>query len=142
MSSLLTHKSDLLLNDKELWINSIDLIFTNQPNLIIESGVQATLSNTCHHQIIYAKISFKIYYSPSYKREVWHYNDAQINSIQSSISNFDWKKAFENLSVNEQVEPLFHRRMRHKIRDQFSQKLSGGEICEREKNGPHCLILG
>ena len=82
----------------------IDLIFTNQPNLIIESGVQATLSNTCHHQIIYAKISFKIYYPPSYKREVWHYNDAQINSIQDSISNFDWKKAFENLSVNEQVE--------------------------------------
>ena len=82
----------------------IDLIFTDQPNLIIESGVQATLSNTCHHQIIYAKISFKIYNPPSYKREVWHYNDAQINSIQGSIANFDWKKAFENLSVNEQVE--------------------------------------
>ena len=82
----------------------IDLIFTNEPNLFIESGVHASLSNTCHHQIIYAKISFKIYNPPSYYREVWHYSDAQTNSIQSSINNFDWKNAFRNLSINDQVD--------------------------------------
>ena len=82
----------------------IDLIFTNQPNLIFVSGVQPSLSSMCHHQIIYAKISFKVYFPPSYNREVWHYNDAKINLIQRSINNFDWKRAFRNLSINEQVE--------------------------------------
>ena len=62
----------------------------------------------CHHQIIYAKISFKVYYPPPYDREVWHYKDAQTNLIQRSITNFDWKRAFTNLNINEQVD-LFNK---------------------------------
>ena len=82
----------------------IDLIFTNQPNLIFESGVHPSLSTRCHHQIIYAKISFEIYLPPSYTREVWHYKYAQTNLIHQSIVNFDWKGALTNLSINDQVE--------------------------------------
>ena len=88
----------------------IDLIFTDQPNLISESGVHPTLSSTCHHQIIYAKISFKVYFPPPYNRDVWHYKDAQINMIRQSIARFDWKNAFGNLSINDQVE-LFNTTM-------------------------------
>ena len=29
----------------------IDLIFTSQPNLIIESGVHPSLHSNCHHQL-------------------------------------------------------------------------------------------
>ena len=82
----------------------IDLIFTNQPNLILECGIHPTLSNTCHHQIVYAKISLKVYYPPSYNREIWHYKDAQVDLIQRSIANFDWRSALRNLSINEQVD--------------------------------------
>ena len=32
--------------------NCIDLIFTSQPNLIIESGVYPSLHPNCHHQIV------------------------------------------------------------------------------------------
>ena len=60
----------------------------------------------CHHQIVYAKLSLKIHVPPSYKREVWHYNRAQVDLIKRSIVNFDWDKAFWSLSVNEQVELL------------------------------------
>ena len=35
----------------------IDLNFTDQPNLIIESGVHPSLHEQCHHQIIYGKLS-------------------------------------------------------------------------------------
>ena len=82
----------------------IDLIFTNQPNLISDRGVIASLCSSCHHQIIYAKINFQVVYPPPFNRLVWHFNRAQVNLIQRSIRGFDWKKAFNNLSVNEQVE--------------------------------------
>ena len=82
----------------------IDLIFTSQPNLVFESGIHPTLYNKCHHQIIYAKLSLKIYFPPSYRREVWHYNRAQGDLIQKSIALFDWDRAFTNLCVNDQVE--------------------------------------
>ena len=38
----------------------IDLIFKNQPNLIIESGVYPSLHPNCHHHIVVAKLSLKL----------------------------------------------------------------------------------
>ena len=35
--------------------SSIDLIFTSQPNLVMELGVHSSLHQNCHHQLIYAK---------------------------------------------------------------------------------------
>ena len=40
----------------------IDLLLASQPNLVVESGVHPSLFNTCHNQIIFAKISFKVFY--------------------------------------------------------------------------------
>ena len=50
----------------------IDLIFTSQPNLIIESGVHPALYPNCHHQVVYEKFNLQIYHPPQYYREVWH----------------------------------------------------------------------
>ena len=47
----------------------IDLIFTSQPNLVMESGVHSSLHPNCHHQITYAKFNLKIYYPPPYERK-------------------------------------------------------------------------
>ena len=38
----------------------IDLIVTDQPDLILDSGARPSLDSKCHHQIIYCKINFKI----------------------------------------------------------------------------------
>ena len=43
----------------------IDLIFSNQTNLITDSGVHPSLFHTCHHQIIYAKIDLNFSSPPT-----------------------------------------------------------------------------
>ena len=77
----------------------IDLIFTSQPNLVMESGVHSSL----HHQIIYSKINLKLFYPPPYEREIWHYQRANVDLIQRAIEQFSWGKSFKNLNINEMV---------------------------------------
>ena len=52
----------------------IDLIFTTQPNMVLESGVHHSLHQNCHHQIIFAKFNLKMYYPPPYERTIVHYS--------------------------------------------------------------------
>ena len=46
----------------------IDLIFTLQLNLVVESCVYPCLHPTGHHQIVFAKFNLMISYSPPYSR--------------------------------------------------------------------------
>ena len=41
----------------------IDLIFTDQPNLSVNSGVHASLRPNCHHQVVHTKFNLNISYS-------------------------------------------------------------------------------
>ena len=52
----------------------IDLIFSTQPNMVLESGVHHLLHQNCHHQMIFAKSNFKMYYPPPYERTIVHYS--------------------------------------------------------------------
>ena len=79
----------------------IDLMFTSQPNIVVESGVQQSLHLNCHHQITFAKFNLKIYYPPPYLKEVWHYKEASADLIKQAINNFNWEKAFSNTTINE-----------------------------------------
>ena len=47
-----------------------------------------------------------VHVPPVYTREVWDFSKANIGNINKAISNFNWTKAFENLSVDEKVEVL------------------------------------
>ena len=85
----------------------IDLVFTDQPNLFIESGVHSSLHCQCHHQIVYGKLSVSNLAPPPYKRRVWYYDKANVKAIQSSINLFDWHEHLENIICpNEQVKSL------------------------------------
>ena len=86
----------------------IDLIFTSQPNIVVESGVHPSLHPNCHHQNIFAKFNLKIYYPPPNLREVWHYKEANADLIKRAINNFNWEKAFSNTNINENVS-LFNK---------------------------------
>ena len=55
----------------------IDLIFTSKANLLIESGVHPSLHSNCHHQIVFFKSDWEIFYPHSYLHEVWYYKDAK-----------------------------------------------------------------
>ena len=81
----------------------IDLIFTTQPNLVVESGVHPSLHPNCHHQIVFAKFNLQIYYPPPYPREIWHYKQANTELIRQTITDFNWDRAFLNTNVNEKV---------------------------------------
>ena len=45
----------------------IDLIFTNQENLSVNSGVHASLHLNCHHQIVHSSFNLNIYYPLPYQ---------------------------------------------------------------------------
>ena len=81
----------------------IDLIFISQPNLSVESGTQSSLHSNCHHQIIYTKFNLEVIYPPPYAREVWPYQDSNVDLIRRSINEFDWDRAFANKHVDEKV---------------------------------------
>ena len=81
----------------------IDLIFINQPNLVIDSGIHPSLHQNCHHQVIFCKINFKIEYPPPYARKVWDYRKAQIDLINRAIDQFDWVNLFLDKNINEQL---------------------------------------
>ena len=51
----------------------IDLSFGSQPNLVVESGVQSSLHQNCHYQIVFARFSLKVVYLLPYVCEVWHF---------------------------------------------------------------------
>ena len=86
----------------------IDLIFTSQPNLITDSGVHSSLHPNCHHQIVFAKLNLHIVYPPPYLQEIWHYREANTGLIRRAIKEFNWERAFSNISVNEKVD-IFNR---------------------------------
>ena len=48
----------------------IDLIFTDQPNLVVDSGVHPSLHTNCHHQITYCKFNLITEYPPHYQHLV------------------------------------------------------------------------
>ena len=90
----------------------IDLIFTTQPNMVLESGVHHSLHQNCHHQIIFAKFNLTEYYLPPYERTIFHYSQANVDHIQQVINLFGWEKAFLNTDVDAEVS-IFSNSVKH-----------------------------
>ena len=81
MSQVINELTHILDNSK----SCIDLIFTSQPNMIMDSGVYTSIHSNCHHQIIYAKFDLKVFYPPPYERTVRHFSRANSNHIKKPI---------------------------------------------------------
>ena len=88
-----------------LWnsLSCIDLIFTDQPGLVVDSGVHPTLYENCHHQITYCKLNLKIVYPPPYEHLVWDFKRADVNAITAAINQVDWKFMFSCKNIHQQV---------------------------------------
>ena len=56
LHQLISQQAHILANSS----SCIDLIFTDQPNLVIDSGTHPSLHPNCHHQITYCKLNLKI----------------------------------------------------------------------------------
>ena len=83
--------------------SSIDLIFTLQQNLVVDSGAHRYLHPYCHHQIVHAKFNLKIHFRPPYQREIWHYRQGNTELVRIAVHEFNWMRAFSNLNINERV---------------------------------------
>ena len=87
----------------------INLLFTSQTNLVIESDVHSSLYPNCHHQISIAKSDLIIFYPPTYERNVWHYKQANIELIQlirqaiDNLTGIYIELALDNVNLNRQV---------------------------------------
>ena len=81
----------------------IDLIFTDQENLCVNSGVHSSLHPYCHHQIIYSSFNLNIYYPPPYQRLVWDYKKANSTSIRKALDSVNWERLFNGKDINAQV---------------------------------------
>ncbi len=75
----------------------IDLTFTDQPNLFIESGVHPSLHEQCHHQIIHGKVSIDNLAPPPFSRKIWFYDRADISSIRKSMELFRWREVLSEI---------------------------------------------
>ena len=84
----------------------IDLMFCTNQNVISNYGIHVSMFKKCHHNIIHGKIDIRVPLPPVYVCEVWDYNKTNVENIKKAISNFNWNRAFENLSVDEKVELL------------------------------------
>ena len=84
-------------------LSYIDFILTSNTNLVTDFGVDPTLCKTCHYNLIFGKIHFNIPLPPPSYREIWEYKRANVEMIQKAITNFNWKRAFSDSSVNEKI---------------------------------------
>ena len=74
----------------------IDLIFTDQPNIVLESGTRSSLDPLCHHQLTHCRINYKIPPPPSFERKIWVYHRANALLIKNAIARFPWEDHFRN----------------------------------------------
>ena len=84
LQQLISQPTHLLANSSA----SIDLIFTDQPSLVVDSGTHPSFHPN-HHQIVYCKLNLKIVYPPPYQREVWDFKRSNIDSIRKTIKIVD-----------------------------------------------------
>ena len=67
--------------------------------MFVNSGVHSFLHANCHHQIVFPKFDLEMYYPPPYKREVWHYQEADAILITQAIHEFSCKRALAILNI-------------------------------------------
>ena len=75
----------------------IDLVVTDQPNIILVSGTRISLDIYCHHQIDHCKVNFEIPPRLPFERKIWHFNRANSYDIKRSMTSCPW---CQYLSVN------------------------------------------
>ena len=82
----------------------IDLIFTSNHSIIVDSSIEKSLCSSCHHDIIYGKVNVRVPLPPPHFRTIWDYKNADASSTQRAIENFNRKYAFESKTINEKVQ--------------------------------------
>ena len=65
----------------------IDLIFTDQPNLVVNCGTHSSLNSKCHHQVAHCRLNLNTEYLPAHEWLVWDYKKAKTDNVKKSIES-------------------------------------------------------
>ena len=57
-------------------------IFACQPNLVGESGVQSSLHQSYHHQMVFARFNLKVVFVPPYERQVRYFKNQMLTILE------------------------------------------------------------
>ena len=98
--------SQLINEPTHIQVNSsscIDLAFTDQANLSVNSGVHASLHPNCHHHIVRSSFNINIYYPRPYQRLIWDYKKADAKIIRKTLNSENWERLFHSKNINAQV---------------------------------------
>ena len=95
LSQLIDEPTDII-NDSS---SCIDLIITSQPFLFVEHGIDPSLFKNCHHEIVHGKLNLSVP-PPAFKRKLWDYNNADIDTLHDKLRHVDWYAVFSGLDVN------------------------------------------
>ena len=85
LSRIITDTTHILKNSR----SCIDLLFTFQHNMVMNSGLNASPLRHCHHQIIFAKFYLKVLYPSPYERTVLYFFQANFDHIKRVVDFFD-----------------------------------------------------
>ena len=66
-------------------MSCIDLIFCTNQSVISNHRVDVPIFDKCHHNIICGKINIRVPVPPTYVREVWDYEKANIENIKKAL---------------------------------------------------------
>ena len=81
----------------------IDLTFTDQVNLFVNSGFHSSLQPNFQHQIANSSFNINIYYPPPYQRLVWDYKKPNSATIRKTLDSVNWERLFHGKGINAQV---------------------------------------
>ena len=81
----------------------IDFIFTDQPNLSVNSGVHASLHTNCHHQIVHSSFNLNICYPSPYQRLIWDHKKVDSKNIRKALDLVNWESLFAQKDIDAQV---------------------------------------
>ena len=91
----------------------IDFVFTDEPNLSVNSGVHASLHPNCHHQIVQTSLNLTIFlililiFPPPYQRLIWDYKKTDSEKIRKALDLLNWVRFFSNEDIKKQVSILY-----------------------------------
>ena len=84
----------------------IHLIFTNQPDLSVNSGAHSSLHPNCHHKSVHTSFNLDIYYPLPYQRLIRDYKMTDSTNIRKALDSVYWERFFDKKDLNSQVVTL------------------------------------
>ena len=71
-------------------MSCIDLLFCTDQNTVPSYGVDFSIFDKCHHNIIFCKVNIHIPLPPGYICKVWNYRQVNVQNVKCTISSFNW----------------------------------------------------